>query len=114
MGNIFGTIAPPPGSNFVGNDPVAGTGTLIGTAIKLVFFIAGLAALVYLLWGAFDWIMSSGKKEDVEKAQQKIISAVIGLILIVVAFTVFSFIMGTVLGGKFGIGSNLKISIPHL
>lgn len=114
MNNIFGTINKPPGSEFVGNNPVQGLGNLITFIIQIVLFIGGLATLVYLLWGAFDWLMSEGQKEKLAKAQGKMVNAIIGLLLIVIAFTVFSFVMGTVLGGKFGIGQNFQITLPHL
>lgn len=112
--NIFGTVNKPPGSEFVGNDPVQGLGNLIAFFIQIVLFIGGLAALLYLLWGAFDWINSSGEKEKLTKAQNKMMNAVIGLILMVAAFTIFSFVMGTVLGGKFGIGGDFQITLPQI
>lgn len=112
--DIFGTVNKPPGSEFVGNDPVQGLGNLIAFFIQIVLFIGGLAALLYLLWGAFDWINSSGEKEKLTKAQNKMMNAVIGLILMVAAFTIFSFVMGTVLGGKFGIGEDFKITLPRI
>ena len=112
--DIFGTVNKPPGSEFVGNDPVQGLGNLIAFFIQIVLFIGGLAALLYLLWGAFDWINSSGEKEKLVKAQNKMMNAVIGLILMVAAFTIFSFVMGTVLGGKFGIGGDFQITLPQI
>lgn len=112
--DIFGTVNKPPGSEFVGNDPVQGLGNLIAFFIQIVLFIGGLAALLYLLWGAFDWINSSGEKEKLTKAQNKMMNAVIGIILMVAAFTIFSFVMGTVLQGKFGIGEDFKITLPRI
>jgi len=112
---VFGTVEPPPGSDWVkGKTSAEALASLIGFFIQIVFLVGGLAALVYLLWGALDWLMSSGEKEKIQKAQNKIMNAVIGLLLIVVSFTVFSFIMGTVLGGKFGIGGDFKITVPGI
>ena len=114
VSDIIGTVNKPPGSEFVGNDPVQGLGNIISFVIQIVLFFAGLATLIYLLMGAYDWLTSSGEKEKLQKAQNKIVSALVGMFLIVVAFTLFSFIMGTVLGGKFGIGSNFEITLPSL
>jgi len=114
MSNIIGNINPPPGSNFVGDDPVAGVAKVLSFVIQLVLLVGGLATLIFLLLAAFEWITSSGDKEKLSKAQQKITSAVVGLLLIVLAFTVFSFFMGTVLGGKFGIDGNWTITLPKL
>lgn len=114
MQDIFGTVNAPPGSEFVKNDPVTGFGTLIGFIIQMVFLVAGLATLIMLLWGALDWLLSEGQKEKLAKAQAKMVNAIVGLLLVVLAFTVFSFLMGTVLGGKFGIGGDFKITIPKI
>ncbi|MFA5135792.1 MAG: hypothetical protein WC489_00180 [Patescibacteria group bacterium] len=114
VSDIFGTVNKPPGSEFVTDNPVQGVGNLITFLISITLFVGGLAALIYLVWGAFEWITSSGEKEKIQKAQQKMTNAVVGLIMIVFAFTIFIFIMGTVLGGKFGIGPNFEITIPRI
>jgi len=117
VSNVIGTINPPVDDPLYKGDVNASLGTLISTGIQLFFFVAGLAALVYLLWGAFDWINSSGEKEKLSKAQNKITSAVIGLILVVVVVVVFNALMGTVLGGKFGFKSGtdgLQFKLPSI
>ncbi len=95
---IFGVITPPPGSGFA-TGPNA-IGTLFGNAIILFLVVAGLTALVYLLWGAFDWIISGGDKERLVKARQKIRNAVIGLLIIFAALVIFNVLIGVILGGK--------------
>lgn len=100
--------------NFSPGDPVAGLGRLITFAIQLVFLVAGLAALLFMLLGAFNWITSEGQKEKVEKAQRMMMNAVIGLVLVVAVFTLFNFFMCNVLAGKVGIGCGFVISVPHL
>lgn len=96
--NAFGTVAPPPGMDFGGNDPVGGFGMAIAFGIRLFIIIASLFLLIYLLWGAFDWITSGGEKERIQKAQNKITNAVIGLILVFVALVGFNLIAGNLLG----------------
>ncbi len=61
---------------------------LIGYFIKFFFIVSGLIAFIYLLLGAFAWITSGGDKEAINKAQQKIQAAVIGLVMIVVVLAV--------------------------
>ena len=61
-------------------------------------FCAGLFLILYLLWGAFDWINSGGEKEKIAKAQQKITNAVIGMLLIFVVLAVFNLLAGDLLG----------------
>lgn len=114
VSDVIGTINPPDNNNFYKGDVNASLGKLISTGIQLFFFVAALATLLYLLIGAFEWITSGGEKEKLQKSQNKIQSAVIGLLLIVVVLVVFNVIMGTILGGKLGIQDGLKFSLPTI
>lgn len=57
-------------------------------AVLLNFLLIGaaLAALIYLLWGGYNWITSGGDKEGLARASRKISHALIGLII---TFSVF-------------------------
>lgn len=87
---------------------------IIGFTIKFLFFFAGLAALLYLLLGAFAWVTSSGDKENVKKAQDKIQAAVVGLVIIVVVIVIIATLEQIVLPGTFCIGLTCPIKIPQL
>jgi len=84
VSDVIGTINPPVDDPLYKGPVEEGLGKLIGTGVQLFLFISGLFALVYLLWGALDWISSAGEKEKIAKAQNKIQSAAIGLVLVVV------------------------------
>ena len=84
---LFGTIAPPITSIPV--DPQDAVAGLIGLGIKLFMFTAGILMLLYLMWGALDWVISSGDKEKLAKAQQKIMNAVIGIVVLIFVLVVF-------------------------
>ena len=75
--------------------------------LRFFFIIAGLAALIYLLLGALAWITSGGNKENVDKAQQKIQAAVIGLIVIFAVLAVVV-LLENILGLGLGIGQPIK------
>jgi len=112
---VIGKIKPPVNSDLYTNTDVnASLGKLISTGIQLFLFVAAIATLIYMMLGAFDWITSSGEKEKISKAQNKIQSAAIGLLLIVVVLVVFNVLMGTVLGGQFGIGEGFTFSLPTI
>jgi hypothetical protein len=87
---------------------------VIGFLIKFLFFFAGLAALLYLLLGAFAWVTSSGDKENVKKAQDKIQAAVVGLVIIVVVLVILATMEQIVLKGSFCVGLTCPIKIPAL
>jgi hypothetical protein len=58
-----------------------------GFAINLMSVGAGLAALMVLLYGAYRYVMGKGEAEAITTAQAIIINAGIGLILVVVAYS---------------------------
>lgn len=87
---------------------------VIGFLIKFLFFFAGLAALLYLLLGAFSWVTSSGDKENVKKAQDKIQAAVVGLVIIVVVLVIIATLEQVVLKGTFCVGLTCSIAPPQL
>lgn len=111
----FGTVNPPSGMDIGGGgDPVAGLGSLIGWGINVFIIVAGLFMLIYLLWGAFDWISSSGEKEKVSKAQSKITNALIGMVLIFAILVVFNVLAGQMLGIVEQTPEGFRLKIPTL
>ncbi|MBI2018220.1 hypothetical protein HYS96_00800 [Candidatus Daviesbacteria bacterium] len=102
----FGSISPPPAiKDFIGSDPT-GAGGISQFLSNLVTLIYGLAAIVLLfmiLWGAFDWMTSGGEKEKLESARNKIISAIIGIMLFAVAFAIIQ-VLGQFTGFTFFVG----------
>lgn len=113
--DIFGKISPPPGvSSSMASDPVTGLGKFIGTIVNLSIVTLGFFMLIYLLWGAFDWIVSGGDKEKVTKAQSKITNALIGMFLVFVVLTVFGVFTGEILGIIKIDNGVWQIQIPHL
>lgn len=95
--DIFGKINPPPGVDKFA-DPTTGFPRLIRLGVMSAILFAGLLMLVYMLWGALDWINAGGEKEKISKAQQKIQNAVVGLLLVFVAIVAFGLIAGNILG----------------
>lgn len=82
--------------------------TIIGNAVLLLFVVAALIALFFLIWGGIKWILSGGDKGKVETARSTIIAAVIGLIVTFLAFFVLQFVLGL-----FGIDL-MNLEIPDL
>jgi len=84
---------------------------IIAFVIRGFFILAGLAAILYLLQGAFAWITSGGSKENVQKAQEKIQAAVLGLIII---FIVLSLVVLVENIFNVGLGVSKEIRVPTL
>lgn len=87
-------IVPPAGLAVSPTTPIS---AILTNAIRLVFVIAVLAVLVYLIWGAFQWITSGGDKEAVSKARGRITAALIGLAILALSFLILV-VVGQILG----------------
>lgn len=95
--DIFGKVEPPKGMGFGADNPEQGFANLIGFGINAFIIIAGIFLLLYLLLGAYDWITSSGEKEKISKAQNKITNAIIGFVLIFIVIVGYRLLLGDIL-----------------
>lgn len=89
-------------------------GEVLTFIIRFFFVMAGLAALLYLLLGAFTWITSGGNKENVEKARDKIQAAIIGIILVVIVVAILATLETVVFSRSLCFGLTCPVSIPTL
>ena len=89
-------------------------GDILTFIIRLFFVLAGIAALLYLLMGAFTWITSGGNKENVEKARDKIQAAIVGIILVVIVVAILATLETVVFSSKLCFGLTCPVSIPPL
>lgn len=84
---------------------------IITFAIRALFVVAGLLALLYLLLGGIAWITSGGNKESVDKARDKIQAAVVGLIVIVSVLAIVTLLERVL---NIGLGLSMSIRFPTL
>lgn len=89
-------------------------GEMLTFMVKGFFVIAGLAALVMLLWGALAWVLSGGDKEKVEGARERITSAIIGVFMILVALAVIWTLEQIVFKKTICFGLSCPVSLPTL
>ena len=73
-------------------------GKILQVSITLLFITVTIAALIFLILGGIQWIISQGDKTKVEAARKRITYAIIGLI---VAFA--SYFIISVIGNFFGV-----------
>jgi hypothetical protein len=86
------TLCPPANGNFstLCNQTL---GTLIGPLVSLIFVIAVVAALLYLVYGGFKWLTSGGDKSAVAAAREHIIAAIIGLVIIFLSYFILNIVV---------------------
>ncbi|QQS44290.1 hypothetical protein IPM65_01685 [Candidatus Roizmanbacteria bacterium] len=87
---------------------------LLTFAIRIFFVIAGLAALFYMLIGAFAWVTSGGDKDAVTAAREKIQSAIIGLIMMVVVLAIVWTLEQVVFKRRICLGVSCPLTLPSL
>lgn len=105
---LFGTVGPPPGAP-------TDLGATIATLINLFLTIAALAMLIYMLWGGFDWIISGGEKERLEKARNKLTNAAMGIFIVILALVLFNVIAGQILHiVTVGPGGGWQFQLPKI
>lgn len=84
-------------------------GGIIGTILPYIFGAAGIALLIYLVIGGFQFMLSRGDSKAMQGAQSKITNAVIGFVIVILAFTIvqlFGQLFGlksTIFGQIFGV-----------
>ena len=68
----------------------------IGNIVQIVIGFLGILLVLYLLYGGFLWFTSGGNEDKIDQAKRIIISAVVGLVLVLAAFAIASFIVSSV------------------
>lgn len=76
-------------SIFVGKN--ATLGTFLSELFIIAIYIAAFMAFIWLVWGAFQYIVAGGNKENLAKARSRITWAIVGLLLTLIAFLVAQF-----------------------
>lgn len=69
-------------------------GNIIWLGLELFLIVALLLALFMLMHGGFRFMTSGGSKQDLDLAKKTIVLSVIGLLIVVVSFTIINFIAG--------------------
>ena len=71
---------------------ITSIGQLVSGLVSAAIIVAALIALLFLILGGISWITSGGDKQKTESAQKTITNAVIGLVITVVAFAIWTVI----------------------
>jgi hypothetical protein len=86
------------------NDQYAAA-AIVGTFVSVFFSILGIIFVVLMLYGGYNWMTAMGDNAKVEKGQDTIKRAIIGLIITVSSWAIWYFIFIYFLGaGTTGVG----------
>lgn len=78
--------------NILGNGRPSDLPLVLLAIIDDLLRIAGMAAVVYVIYGGIKYIMSQGSPDETAKAQGTVINALIGLFIALLAVGVVSYI----------------------
>lgn len=75
-------------------------GQLMSQVINFLLVWGGAIAVLFVIIGGFRYIVSMGNQEGVEKARQTVLYAILGLIIIFLAYLAVAYLLGDILGVK--------------
>lgn len=93
LGVQFGT-----GTGLGQSDPTV----VVANIIRIALGFLGLVAVAIIIYGGFLWMTASGNEEKITKARKLLISAGIGLVIILSAFGIASYIISNLTGATGG------------
>ncbi|MDR0887276.1 MAG: pilin [Candidatus Nomurabacteria bacterium] len=72
---------------------------IIGNVSNILFFVIGLIAVIILVYGGIQYIISEGNASKIERAKTTITWAIVGLIISIVSWAIVHFIVLNVVNG---------------
>lgn len=102
--NLLDAAAGDQGAGFqigAGGDTLS---SALAAVLNGIFAILGVVFLGFMIWAGFLWLTAGGNDEQVSRAKQMIQQAVIGIIVIIAAYAVTTFVISAVVGPGSGAG----------
>lgn len=75
-----------------GYDPDLTLGTVVATIIKGFLGLLGVIFIILILLAGYNWMTAAGDEEKIKKATNTIRSAIIGLLIIIAAYSITYFV----------------------
>lgn len=68
---------------------------MIGKAIQVFLGLLGVIFLVITIWAGFQWMTAGGNTKKIEDAKSWLMNGVIGLVIILSAYAISSYVVST-------------------
>ena len=97
------------GINQAGQGTGLGSGdirVIIGRIIQVALGLVGVVLLVFIIYAGFLWMTAGGNEEQIANAKKVLKNAVIGLIIVLCAFSIAQFIITSLIGATTGGGQS--------
>lgn len=82
---------------------------IIGNIIRTGLGVIGIILVCFIVYGGFVWMTAAGRPDQVDKAKKILINAVIGLVIILMSWSIATFVISaltTATGGSSGGGGS--------
>ena len=73
--------------------PTSSLSTMITTISNTILAIVGVVAVLFLILGGFQYITSAGNPEQIGKAKNTVLYAIIGIIVAILAYVIVNFVI---------------------
>ena len=74
--------------------PKSDLNTMAASIIKSVLSLLGIFALIIVMYGGFLWMVSGSNEDRKKAAKGTFVNGIIGLIIILLAYTIVSYVFG--------------------
>ena len=75
--------------------PAISANQVVQNGLNILYYIVGAVAVIMIIIAGLTMITSAGNAEAVKKAKNTILYAVIGIVFVLLAFTITHFIIGS-------------------
>ena len=93
------------GSDGAGYNTEQEVPVLIGSIIKIVIGFLGVIFLLLTVYAGMTWMTAAGDSKKVDKAKGILTTAVIGLVIVLAAYTITEFVFGSLVESTNEIGA---------
>jgi hypothetical protein len=75
---------------------------IVSDIIKILLSFLGVIFIVLIIYAGFSWLTSAGNEEKIEKAKKIMVSAIVGLVIILSAWVITYFVIDKILEATIG------------
>lgn len=72
---------------------------IISVIIRLILSFLAVIFVILMIFSGYQWMTAGGNEEQVKKAQTRIKNAVIGLVVVILAYAITAFVFKNLQGG---------------
>ena len=81
------------------NPSLTNENQVVGSIMNLVYLVAGVVAVIVIVIAGYIFVASRGDSARIAQARKAVLAAVIGLVIVIAAFTITQFIIRGVNSG---------------